>query len=42
MAKDSSLPRSEMVKQTRPLVDKALELQPNLAEAHVAMAYADG
>ena len=38
IAKQPDLPRNEMVKQVRPLVEKALELEPLLAEAHIGLA----
>lgn len=38
VAKDSTLPRSEMIDAVRPLLDKALALQPDLAEVHVALS----
>lgn len=38
IAKQPNLPRNEMVKQVRPLVEKALELEPLLAEAHIGLA----
>lgn len=38
IARQPNLPRTEMVKQVRPLVEKALELEPLLAEAHIGLA----
>ena len=38
IARQPNLPRAEMVKEVRPLVEKALELEPLLAEAHIGLA----
>jgi TolB-like protein/Tfp pilus assembly protein PilF len=38
IVRQRELPRNEIVKQARPLVEKALELEPLLAEAHIGLA----